>query len=58
MDEPDADVEEGDTEGPDMEETIKEKFSCHMDSMKRYKKQVTRNTKILERDESKGEIGV
>ena len=41
-----------------MEETIKEKFSCHMDRMKRYKKQVTTNKNILERDETKEEIGV
>ena len=58
MDEPDADVEQGEGESLDMEETTTEKFSCHMDSMKRYKKQVMSNTKILGRDEAKGEIGV
>ena len=58
VDESDADVEDGDAECLDIEETIKEKFSCHMDSMKRYKKQVTTNKNILERDETKEEIGV
>ena len=58
MDESHAADEDGDTECLDMEETIKEKFSCHMDSMKRYKKQATTNKNILERDETQEEIGV
>merc|ERR1712106_664757 len=35
-----------------------EKFSCHMDSMKRYKKQVSRNAESMIREEGKGEVGV
>ena len=35
-----------------------DKFSCHMDSMKRYKKQVSRNSESMNREEGKGEVGV
>ena len=39
-------------------ELNQEKFSCHMDSMKRYKKQVSRNSESVNREEGKGEVGV
>ena len=39
-------------------EPQEDKFSCHMDSMKRYKKQVSRNSESVNREEGKGEVGV
>merc|ERR1711874_905933 len=38
-------------------EPQEDKFSCHMDSMKRYKKQVSRNSESVNREEGKGEVG-
>ena len=42
----------------EIEPNPEEKFSCHMDSMKRYKKQVSRNSELMIREEGKGEVGV
>ena len=42
----------------EIEPDPEEKFSCHMDSMKRYKKQVSRNSESMNREEGKGEVGV
>merc|ERR1712002_539962 len=40
----------------EIEPDPEEKFSCHMDSMKRYKKQVSRNSESMNREEGKGEV--
>merc|ERR1712055_414434 len=50
------------TNSLELEPNTDGKFSYHQDSMKRYKKQVSRNSELLERnfkdDEEKGEVGV
>ena len=67
-----ADVTDGGVEGqkqcqdanssPELEHNPDGKFSYHQDSMKRYKKQISRNSELMGRnfkdEEGKGEVGV